>query len=79
MPLRHQTANQAFAEDLTKWIFQETGVVKVVGSTHYGKGGELEKEQYTKNEQVVSRCCRPEGSPLLRSVLGAMACKRANP
>lgn len=49
------TGNKGFAEDLTKWIFQETGVMKVIGSTHWSEtGGEVGKTEYRKNEQIVS-------------------------
>ena len=46
--------NKLLAEDLTKWIFQETGVVKVV-ATHHHRAGETEpREMYTKKDDLVS-------------------------
>lgn len=46
--------NKLLAEDLTKWIFQETGVVKIV-ATHHHRAGETEPpEMYTKKDDLVS-------------------------
>ena len=48
-----ESGNAALAEDFTKWIFQETGVVKVV-STHHHRDSETDpREQYTKKDPLV--------------------------
>lgn len=49
---RIETGNAGFAEDLTKWIFQETGVVKVVKSGHFRKDG-VSKEMYRIKDDLV--------------------------
>jgi oligosaccharyltransferase complex subunit beta len=49
-----ETGNAAFANDLTSWLFQETGVVKVVSSTHHRDDETEPRDQYTKKDPVVS-------------------------
>lgn len=51
---RYKTANAAFFNDLTKWVFQETNVVKVVETSHKSNENGLEKAQYRKGEEIVS-------------------------
>jgi hypothetical protein len=70
LTIRHRTGNQGFAEDLTKWVFQESGVLKVVGSTHWSESGagEVEKAEYRKNEQVVSLRLGPVVSGIRRGM-----------
>lgn len=61
-----ETGNRQAVEDLTKWLFQETGVVKVVETRHHRKGGEQPEEEYRKKDEVVShRGCRPTRSRVL--------------
>lgn len=51
---RVETGNAAFVTDFTRWIFQETGVVKVVSTTHFRKGETEPREMYTKKDDIVS-------------------------
>jgi len=53
-PFRLETGNAAFANDFTSWIFQETGVVKVVSSTHHRDDETEPRDQYTKKDPIVS-------------------------
>lgn len=48
-----QTGNAGFAEDLTKWVFQETGVVKVISATHHRAAEPSPRELYTKKDDMV--------------------------
>ncbi|WVQ75896.1 hypothetical protein IAR50_005531 [Cryptococcus sp. DSM 104548] len=48
-----ETGNAAFATDFTKWVFQETGVVKIVSSTHSREGESEPRKMYTKNDDVT--------------------------
>ncbi|KAI9632901.1 putative dolichyl-diphosphooligosaccharide--protein glycosyltransferase 48 kDa subunit precursor [Dioszegia hungarica] len=60
----HRTANAAFAQDLTSWVFQETGVLRVECATHWSKtGGEVEKAEYRKNEEVAYSVSITQYSP----------------
>lgn len=54
--LRLETGNAAFAEDFTKWVFQETGLIKVVSSTHHRDSDLLSRDAYTKKDPVVRDC-----------------------
>ena len=45
--------NAAFIRDLTSWVFQETGVVKVTGTKHSRVGEVVPREQYTKMDNLV--------------------------
>ena len=47
------TANAAFAEDFTKWIFQETGVVKIVATHHHREGETEPRELYRIKDDLV--------------------------
>ena len=47
-------ANALFADDFTKWIFQETGVVKIVATHHHRAGETGPREMYTKKDDLVS-------------------------
>ncbi|ORX35326.1 putative dolichyl-diphosphooligosaccharide--protein glycosyltransferase 48 kDa subunit precursor [Kockovaella imperatae] len=47
------SGNAAFAEDLTKWIFQETGVVKVISTTHHRKGELEQRESYRIKDDLT--------------------------
>jgi oligosaccharyltransferase complex subunit beta len=51
---RLETGNAAFANDFSSWIFQESGVVKVVSSTHHRDDETEPRDQYTKKDPVVS-------------------------
>ncbi|WOO80500.1 Dolichyl-diphosphooligosaccharide--protein glycosyltransferase subunit [Vanrija pseudolonga] len=48
-----ETGNRAFVDDLTKWIFQETGVVRVVNTTHHRQGETEPRDQYRKKDTVT--------------------------
>lgn len=50
---RVETGNAAFVTDFTKWVFQETGVVKVVSTTHFREGETEPREMYTKKDDIV--------------------------
>jgi len=52
---RLETGNAAFANDFSSWIFQESGVVKVVSSTHHRDDETEPRDQYTKKDPVVSQ------------------------
>ena len=52
--IRMKTGNAEFAQDFSKWIFQETGVVKVVSTTHHRKGESEPKEIYRIKDDLVS-------------------------
>ncbi|WVN89343.1 uncharacterized protein L203_104566 [Cryptococcus depauperatus CBS 7841] len=45
--------NAAFATDFTKWVFQETGVVKVISSTHSREGEFQPRSLYTKKDSIT--------------------------
>ncbi|WVQ78931.1 hypothetical protein IAT38_001023 [Cryptococcus sp. DSM 104549] len=47
------TGNAGFASDFTKWVFQETGVVKIVSSTHFRDGETEPREYYTKKDNIT--------------------------
>lgn len=49
------TANAAFVEDMTKWLFGEKNVVQVLGSRHYNTHDPAmkQKEQYRVGEDVT--------------------------
>ena len=51
---RVETGNAGFAEDFSKWVFQETGVVKVISSTHHRKGEREPRELYRIKDDLVS-------------------------
>ena len=51
---RLETGNAAFANDFSSWIFKESGVVKVVSSTHHRDDETEPRDQYTKKDPVVS-------------------------
>ncbi|KAL1411902.1 oligosaccharyl transferase glycoprotein complex, beta subunit [Vanrija albida] len=48
-----ETANRAFVDDLTKWVFQETGVVRVVSTTHHRQGETEPRDAYRKKDEVT--------------------------
>jgi hypothetical protein len=52
---RLETGNAAFANDFSSWIFKESGVVKVVSSTHHRDDETEPRDQYTKKDPVVSQ------------------------
>lgn len=54
MLLRIETGNAGFAQDFTQWVFQETGVVKVISTHHHRKGESQPRELYTKKDDIVS-------------------------
>jgi oligosaccharyltransferase complex subunit beta len=45
-----------FLEDLSKWLFQETGVLRVERTHHYREGETEPRDEYTKKDLVVSSC-----------------------
>jgi oligosaccharyltransferase complex subunit beta len=51
-----ESSNQAFVEDVTKWLFGEKGVMEVVQSKHYPTKDPSQgmKEQYRIGEEMVS-------------------------
>ena len=51
---RVETGNAGFAEDFSKWVFQETGVVKVISSTHHREGETEPRELYRIKDDLVS-------------------------
>lgn len=51
--------NAAFIRDLTSWVFQETGVVKVTGTKHSRVGEVVPREQYTKMDNLVRLLLHP--------------------
>jgi oligosaccharyltransferase complex subunit beta len=59
-----ETGNAAFAEDFSKWIFQESGVIKVVSSTHHRDDETEPRDQYTKKDQVVRSPTSTPFSPI---------------
>ncbi|KAK8861744.1 hypothetical protein IAR55_002567 [Kwoniella newhampshirensis] len=48
-----ETGNADFVTDFTKWVFQETGVVKIVSSTHSRAGETEPREMYTKKDDIT--------------------------
>lgn len=50
-----ETANAAFVEDMSKWLFGEKNVVKGLGSRHYNThdSSMTQKEQYRVGEEVT--------------------------
>ncbi|WVR03633.1 hypothetical protein IAU60_000627 [Kwoniella sp. DSM 27419] len=48
-----ETGNAALVTDFTKWLFQETGVVKITDSTHFRAGESEPRELYTKKDDVT--------------------------
>jgi oligosaccharyltransferase complex subunit beta len=50
-----ETSNAAFIEDMTKWLFAEKNVVKVLGSRHYKTHdvNKYEHEQYRVGDEVT--------------------------
>lgn len=48
-----ETGNRAVLEDLTRWLFQETGVIRVAKTHHYRKGESTPREAYTKKDDVT--------------------------
>jgi len=49
------TSNEAFVGDLTKWVFQERGVVEILEARHYAKGdaSRTMKEVYRIGEEMT--------------------------
>ncbi|KAK1927813.1 putative dolichyl-diphosphooligosaccharide--protein glycosyltransferase 48 kDa subunit precursor [Papiliotrema laurentii] len=45
--------NKEFAEDFTRWIFQETGVVKVVATHHHREGESEPRKMYRKKDDLT--------------------------
>ncbi|KAK4686169.1 oligosaccharyltransferase complex subunit beta, partial [Tremellales sp. Uapishka_1] len=48
-----ETGNAGFIQDLSKWIFQETGVVKVISSTHHKLGETEPRELYRIKDDLT--------------------------
>lgn len=49
-----ETGNAGFAADYTKWLFQETGLLKVVSTYHHRDSETESRDAYTKKDPVVS-------------------------
>ncbi|WWC66748.1 uncharacterized protein I206_100653 [Kwoniella pini CBS 10737] len=49
----HKSGNGQFISDFSKWIFQETGVVKIFDSTHHREGESEPRELYTKKDEIT--------------------------
>ncbi|GMK59854.1 hypothetical protein CspeluHIS016_0900710 [Cutaneotrichosporon spelunceum] len=47
-----ETGNRAALEGLTRWLFQETGVIRVVSTNHHRVGETQPREAYTKKDEV---------------------------
>ena len=41
-------------EDFTKWIFQETGVVKIISTSHHREGETEPRELYRIKDDLVN-------------------------
>lgn len=50
-----KSANEAFVQDITKWTFQETLVLRIDNTTHHRVGETFPRETYTTNDNIV-RC-----------------------
>ena len=50
-----KSANEAFVQDITKWTFQETLVLRIDNTTHHRVGETFPRETYTTNDHIV-RC-----------------------
>lgn len=48
------TGNEAFISDLSKWTFQEEGVLRTDAVRHFIEGERQQKEQYRVRENLVS-------------------------
>ncbi|BEI79776.1 hypothetical protein CcaverHIS002_0103050 [Cutaneotrichosporon cavernicola] len=48
-----ETGNRAALEDLTRWLFQETGVIRVAKTHHHRVGEKEPREAYTKKDEVA--------------------------
>ena len=48
------TGNAGFMEDLTKWVFQETGVIDVIASTHHRQSETSARDKYRIKDDLVS-------------------------
>ncbi|MBW0501620.1 hypothetical protein O181_041335 [Austropuccinia psidii MF-1] len=46
------TANKKIADLVTKWTFQESGVLRILSATHSKINGEKEPKRYRVNEQI---------------------------
>jgi oligosaccharyltransferase complex subunit beta len=62
---RHETSNAEFISDFTKWLFQETGVVKVISTTHHREGESAPLELYRIKDDLVSDLRTRPYRPLL--------------
>lgn len=48
-----ETGNAAFISDFSKWVFQETGVVKIISSTHFRANESEPRDLYTKKDDIT--------------------------
>jgi len=48
-----KSGNEAFANDITSWTFQETNVLRLDHTTHHLANETVERSHYTINEQVT--------------------------
>lgn len=46
------TGNRKVADHLSKWVFQESGLLRIISVTHRKLGGEIEPKRYRVNEQI---------------------------
>ncbi|OAV91851.1 hypothetical protein PTTG_02671 [Puccinia triticina 1-1 BBBD Race 1] len=49
------TGNRKVIDHLTKWVFQEAGVLRIVSATHSKVGGEQEPPRYRVNDEIEYR------------------------
>jgi dolichyl-diphosphooligosaccharide---protein glycosyltransferase subunit DDOST/WBP1 len=48
-----KSGNKQFVQDITKWTFQETLVLRIDNTTHHRVGEAVPRETYTTNDNVV--------------------------
>ena len=48
------TGNRAFVRDVTQWVFQESGVLRIVSATHHRQGESEERSVYRIKDDLVS-------------------------
>ena len=54
-----KSGNEVFVQDIAKWTFQETLVLRIDNTTHHRVGETAPRETYTTNDNIVSACCNP--------------------
>lgn len=48
------TGNKAFVKDITQWVFQEKGVLRLVSASHHRAGEDQERDLYRIKDDLVS-------------------------